>query len=389
MKSKIILFKLSLYPIIFILALLKIFFSTTFSYAESFDIKNVEISKQFNMNFQRTDALDEGFKIAYNDLILNITKSKDHFKLKDLSLIDIKTMIDNFSIKEEKFIDNIYYVNLDVSFNKKKIFSFLEKKNIFPSQPKKKKILFIPVVIDEEKKKKIFYYLKKKNIFPSKKKKKKILFIPVVIDEEKKNIILFSENKFYQNWLVNNDNQNQLIYLLPTDDLDDIQIIKSKYEYLEDYDFKEIVNKYFLDDYIISLIYKNSPDLRVLSKIKLSDKIILDNKVFRNFTDKDVFNVIEELKLLYEDHWKRENQINTSIKLPLTIAIDILNEKKIEDFEQTIKKFDLVSSFRVFKLDKINIYYKVIFNGTPQAFIVEMKRSGYDLDIKNKIWVLK
>ena len=70
MKSKIILFKLSLYPIIFILALLKIFFSTTFSYAESFDIKNVEISKQFNINFQRTDALDEGFKIAYNNLIL-------------------------------------------------------------------------------------------------------------------------------------------------------------------------------------------------------------------------------------------------------------------------------------------------------------------------------
>lgn len=355
MKSKIILFKLTLYPIIFTLALLKIFFSTTFSYAESFDIKNVEISKQFNMNFQRIDTLDEGFKIAYNNLILNITKSKDHFELKDLSLIDIKTMIDNFSIKEEKFIDNIYYVNLDVSFNKKKIFSFLEKRNIFPSQPKKKKVLFIPVVIDEE----------------------------------KKNIILFSENKFYQNWFINNDSQNQLIYLLPADDLDDIQIIKSKYEYLEDYDFKEIVNKYFLDDYIISLMYKNGSDLRILSKIKLSDKIVLDNKVFKNFTDKDVSNVIEELKLLYEDYWKEENQINTSIKLPLTIAIDILNEKKIEDFEQTIKKFNFVSSFHVFKLDKINIYYKVIFNGTPQAFILEMKRSGYDLDIKNKIWVLK
>ena len=355
MKSKIILFKLSLYPIIFILALLKIFFSTTFSYAESFDIKNVEISKQFNMNFQRTDALDEGFKIAYNDLILNITKSKDHFKLKDLSLIDIKTMIDNFSIKEEKFIDNIYYVNLDVSFNKKKIFSFLEKKNIFPSQPKKKKVLFIPVVIEEE----------------------------------KKNIILFSENKFYQNWFVYNDDRKQLIYVLPTDDLDDIQIIKSKYEYLEDYDFKDIVNKYFLDDYIICLIYKNNNDLRVLSKIKLSDKIVLDNKVFKNFIDKDLSNVIEELKLLYEDYWKRENQINTSIKLPLTIAINILNEKKIEDFEKTIEKFNLVSSFRVFKLDKINIYYRVIFNGTPQAFILQMKRSGYDLDIKNKVWVLQ
>ena len=264
-------------------------------------------------------------------------------------------MVDNFSIKEEKFIDNIYYVNLDVSFNKKKVFSFLENKNIFPSQPKKKKVLFIPIIIEEE----------------------------------KKNIILFSENKFYQNWFVNNDHQNQLIYVLPTDDLEDIEIIKSKYEYLEDYDFKEIVNKYFLDDYIISLIYKNSSDLRVLSKIKLSDKIVLDNKVFKNFTDKNVPNIIEELKLLYEDYWKRENQINTSIKLPLTIAINIINEQKIKDFEETIKKFNLVSSFRVFKLDKINIYYKVIFNGTPQAFILEMKRLGYNLDIKNKIWVLK
>ena len=350
-----LLIKSTIYPIIFVLALLKIFFSTTFSFAESFDIKNVEISKQFNMNFQRKDALDEGFKIAYNNLILNITKSKDQLKLKDLSLIDIKTMIDNFSIKEEKFIDNIYYVNLDVSFNKKKIFSFLEKKNIFPSQPKKKKVLFIPVVIEEE----------------------------------KKNIILFSENKFYQNWFVNNDDRKQLIYVLPTDDLDDIQIIKSKYEYLEDYDFKDIVNKYFLDDYIICLIYKNNTDLRVLSKIKLSDKIVLDNKVFKNFIDKDLSNVIEELKLLYEDYWKRENQINTSIKLPLTIAINILNEKKIDDFEKTIEKLNLVSSFRVFKLDKINIYYRVIFNGTPQAFILQMKRSGYDLDIKNKIWVLQ
>ena len=355
MKSKILLNKSIIYPIILILALLKIFFSTTFSHAESFDIKNIQISKQFDMNFQKIDVLDEGFKIAYHNLILNITKSKDQYKLKNLSLFDIKTMIDNFSIKEEKFIDNIYYVSLDVSFNKKKIFSFLEKKNIFPSRPKKKKVLFIPVVIEEE----------------------------------KKNVILFSENIFYQNWLTNNDDQNQLVYVLPADDLDDIQIIKSKYEFLEDYDFKEIINKYFLDDYIISLIYKDNNDLRVLSKIKLSDKIVLDNKVFKNFTNKNVLSAIKELKLLYEDYWKRVNQINTSIKLPLTIAINISDNKKIVDFEKVIKKFDLVSSINVFKLDNINIYYKVIFNGTPQAFILGMKKLGYNLDIKNKIWVLK
>ena len=171
--------------------------------------------------------------------------------------------------------------------------------------------------------------------------------------------------------------------------MEDIQIIKSKYEYLENYDFKEIINKYFLDNYIIALIYKNNTDLRVLSKIKLSDKMVLDNRKFKDFTDKSSFNIINKLKLIYEDYWKKENQINTSIKLPISIAINVSDEEKIEDFEKTINKFDLVSSFNVSKIDNINIYYKVIFNGTPQAFIIGMQSSGFDLDIKNKIWILK
>ena len=355
MKRTILLIKSILYPIILILTLFKIFFSTAFSNAESFDIRNIEISKKFNMNFQKTDVLNEGFKIAYRNLILDITKSSDQEKLKNLPLFDIKTMIDNFSIKEEKFINNIYYVNLDVSFNKKKIFLFLEKKNIFPSLPKNKKILFIPLIIEEE----------------------------------QNDIILFSENIFYKNWSINSDDKNHLIYVLPSEDLDDIQIIKSKYDSLEEYDFKEIINKYSLDNYIICLIYKNNNDLRVLSKIKLSDKMVLDNRIFKSFDDKSLINVINKLKIIYEDNWKKENQINTSIRLPLNIAINISDEKKIDSFENFIKKFDLVSSFNVYKLDSNKIYYKVTFNGTPQAFILRMKSSGYTLDIKKKIWVLK
>ena len=43
------------------------------------------------------------------------------------------------------------------------------------------------------------------------------------------------------------------------------------------------MSKYSLDSYIISLTYKNDKDLRVLSKIKLSEMMILDNRVFQNF----------------------------------------------------------------------------------------------------------
>ena len=117
--------------------------------------------------------------------------------------------------------------------------------------------------------------------------------------------------------------------------------------------------------------------------------MVLDNKVLKNYNSENFLDTIEKLKIIYEDYWKKENQINTSIKLPLTIAMNILDEKKINDFESFIKKFDLVSSYYVSKLDNNKIYYKIIFNGTPQAFIFGIQGSGFALDIKNKIWVLK
>ena len=60
-------------------------------------------------------------------------------------------MIESFTITEEKFINEIYFVKLGVSFDKKKILNYLEEKNIFPSAPIKKKFLFIPIIIDEKK----------------------------------------------------------------------------------------------------------------------------------------------------------------------------------------------------------------------------------------------
>ena len=45
---------------------------------------------------------------AFNELILSIAKTKDQKKLKHTSLAKIKSMIETFSINEEKFIDEIY-----------------------------------------------------------------------------------------------------------------------------------------------------------------------------------------------------------------------------------------------------------------------------------------
>jgi len=144
MKFISLLYKLRLlYNFFLFLALINIFFSTGKSHAKTFSINDIEISTPFEINFNKNEIIDEGFVKAFNELILSIVQSKDHVKLKNTSINQIKGMIETFSIKEEKFIDEIYYLSLNVSFNKKNIFDLLETKNIFPSLPVKKDFLFI------------------------------------------------------------------------------------------------------------------------------------------------------------------------------------------------------------------------------------------------------
>ena len=137
-----------LYIFFLYLSLLIFFFSTDKLKAKSFEINNIEISKPFEMKFDKNKVIDEGFKKAFFELILLTVNSSEQKKINNIKINEIKGMIESFSIKEEKFIDETYYVNLGVSFNKKNVFSFLEKKNIFPSIPLKKKVIFIPVIID-------------------------------------------------------------------------------------------------------------------------------------------------------------------------------------------------------------------------------------------------
>tara|TARA_B000000441_G_C21363594_1_gene134615 strand:+ start:56 stop:502 length:447 start_codon:yes stop_codon:yes gene_type:complete len=138
-------FKLSnLYNYFLVLALLNIFFSTANANNKIFKIDDIEISTPFEINFDKNQIIEEGFVQAFNQLILSIIKSKDNTKLAKISLSQIKGTIETFSIKEEKFVNEIYHIKMNVTFNKKSIFDILENRNIFPSLPVKKKYSFYP-----------------------------------------------------------------------------------------------------------------------------------------------------------------------------------------------------------------------------------------------------
>ena len=347
-----------LYIFFVILSLNIFFFSTVKSEGKAFQIDNIEISRPFKINFNKNDVIDEGFRKAYSELISLIVKSSDQKKIKKIQLNEIKGMIESFTIKEEKFIDETYSVNLGVIFNKRKIFNYLENKNVFPSIPKKKTFLFIPIIIDES----------------------------------EKDLLIFYNNQIFDEWNKNQKKSHLLNYILPTEDLEELNLLKSKFENIEKYDFKEITKKYDLKDFIIALIFKNQNELRILSKINLNENTVIRNQTYRdiNFENKEKLDqLIEDLKLIYEDYWKKENLINTSIKLILNVKANNLENDKISAFEKILNETDLIYDFFISKFDKNYTYYQIIFNGTPNVFLQNMSDKNYNFDTQNSIWILK
>ena len=348
----------SIYIFFIFFSLIIFFFYTSNANSKAYKIENIEVSKPFEIKFDKNKVIDEGFYKAFEELMLLIVNSSDQIKISNIKLSEIKAMIESFTIKEEKFINEIYYLNLGVSFNKKQILKFLEIKNIFPSIPNKKKFLFIPIIIEEK----------------------------------KKDLFIFNNNKLYDEWLNYNESYHLIEYILPTEDLEDLNIIKEKYDQIEEYDFKEITNKYSLEDSIVSILFKKDNDVRVISRITIKDKVFLKNKLFENINLNDInqaVKIIQNLRNDYEDYWKNLNLINTSLKLPLTIKIKNSNKQKIFNFESIINEQDLIYEFSIIKYNKDFIIYNVIFNGTPNVFLKKMQENGFNINTQNKIWTLE
>ena len=341
-----------------VLSLIIFFFSTIEVKAKSFEINNIEISQPFENNFDKNKVIDSGFKKAFLELIFKLAKSSDQEKLKSIKLNEIKGMIETFSIQEEKFINQVYFVTLGVSFNKRKIFHYLEKRNIYPSQIEKKKFLFIPIIIDEN-------------------------------NNELK---VFSNNPIYRSWNSNTQSYELIKYLLLSEDLEDLNLIKKNLEIIETYDFSEITKKYFLNNFIISLIYLSNNEIKVLSKIYNEKNEIIKNNSFKNLdlkNDKDVLFFNNELKNLYEDTWKKINEINTSIKLSIIIKIKNNDLIKSKQFEHDLEDIELVNDYSIQKFNEEFIFYEILFNGTVQNFINIMKNKNYNLNTEKKTWTIK
>tara|TARA_Y100000590_G_scaffold203732_1_gene231157 strand:+ start:1273 stop:2349 length:1077 start_codon:yes stop_codon:yes gene_type:complete len=352
------LFKLPFYIFFLYFIVFFIKFSTVAYANEVYKIKDIKISEEFDSNFDKNETIYKAIDLAFEQLVLKITLSTDQKKLKKVKSIEVYNLVDSFAIIDEKFVKNKYIALFEVEFNKKRINNLLESNNIFPSIPKNTNLFVMPILI-------------KNNQFePS----------------------LLSENPFYLNWHQESEKYFLIKYILPNEDIEDINLIRENIDNLENYNFNKIINKYNLKDFIIIVIFENNKGLNVLSKVNLNKQYKIINTKYMDINIDNlnsIKNVIKKLKIIYEDEWKKINQINSSIKISATFSIDSKNYNLVNKLEKKLSEMDIVDKYYIDSFTRKEIIIKVIYNTTPDKFIREITSSGFNLDHSSSIWLVK
>ena len=242
--------------IFFFLTVLFINITICKAHSSNFKVDGVQITEPFNPNFKKEIVVDKAILIAFKKLLSMTIPSDEMYKIPNFNVDEIKNLIDSFNIKDEEFINNSYNAKFEINFNKQNTFLFIEKKNIFPSIPKTKKIVILPILVD------------------------------TLSDT----VNVFNKNPFFSNWNSNITSYHLIDYILPSEDIDLVKILNDNIKNLEDYNFSEIIKKYNSNQYIICLIYKEKDTFNVFSKIKLNGKLKIKSKIFSKIIRKSKKN---------------------------------------------------------------------------------------------------
>ncbi len=333
-------------------------FSTIELFADNYTIKNINIEEQYDLNFKKDDVISKGFQKAFKTLIYKVVENKDKILFDNIPKNKIRSLIDNFSIANERFVNNNYEVDFEVKFDKKKLLSFIRSKDVISSVPKK---------VD-------------------------VLFIPILIDLQKNELYYFDQNYFYNNWNNLNKNYFQINYNLPDQNIENFRFFQKIKNNIENYDLSEITNKYNFDNIFIVIFYKNNNNLKIFSKVNFSN-LNFNFNISKKNIDYNNFELLDEiilaLKNIYEDKWKLVNKINTSINIPIKLSVKNSNFFLTDKIEEILNKSDFVYEYEIEKMNSNEIIYRIIYNNNPNKLVNKLKDNGINMDSSNEIWKIK
>ena len=338
---------------LFILSILIILFKTgnVLSDNNIFNVNNVEISKEIYTNKEKLS--NQAFKKGFKELINRLLLEEDYKKVSTTNLDQIKGLISYYQIQNKENEDkNI--VRLNIFFDKDKIHNFFYQKNILYSDIINTDIIIFPLLIRD------------------------------------KQYFIYTKNYFYENW--NKESSNDLIkYILPSENIESIQQIKLNRENIHKINVEDFFKEYNLENKVFVAINVNENLAKVFLNIKTSGKKLNKNLLITNPNlNQEQFNtrIISEIKNTIRDLIKSQNLIDVRVPSFLNAEIKLNNQSNLVEFNNRLKKIDLIDSFSVQELNKDYILVKIKYLGKINKIIDRLKDENIDLNMKQGHWQL-
>jgi hypothetical protein len=270
------------------------------------------------------------------------------------NLKTIKSLIENYQIIQEEILDDIYTIKVSVTFNRDLVNQFFRRKNITYSEVTKLELIVFPILI---------------------------------LNSE---LQVFSQNEFFKEWNEQKNFEN-INFILPVENVDDIEFIKNNLQSLEEIDLSELVDNYEIKNSTILILRYDEGELNVFFKVdfKGSEKAKRVKFIVEDLTNKEVrADIIKNLKTNINDFWKGERLIDISLPSYLTFKIKSEKPETLKNVIKRIKKISLIDSYIVRELSKNSAKIKIKYFGKIKNLQDELIDNGFEFKILHNEWNL-
>lgn len=339
----------------FCLSLIIVFLAQSgnvFSDSNLFDVDNIKINKKKHQT--KEEILEYAFKEGFEKLIKKIVLKKDFIEALNINSNDIKNLISNYQITESKE-KNTNEQHINLSFNRERINDFFYNKKISYADISKTEILLFPIL------------------------------------EDKNGFNLFSKNYFFDNWLNEENDKNNLIdYVLPLESAELIQITNK--QNIESMPIDRFVSDYDIENYFIIIIKPNLKKIEIFLKGKVFNNQVIKNMDYEiDSEEKNILysNTIKIIKQEINEIWKSQNLIDVRTPTFLNIILDIKKNNDLLNLQRALNNIDLVENYRVLELNKNYAKIKIKYLGSINKIKDKFEKQNILISIINNQWKLR
>tara|TARA_B100000427_G_C15449554_1_gene568952 strand:+ start:8 stop:1060 length:1053 start_codon:yes stop_codon:yes gene_type:complete len=342
--------------IIFFIFIIVFLFRTgnVFSVSDIFYVDNITVNN--NKNLSKEELLNKAFKTGFEKLIRKILLKKDHETVLKTRLKDVKKMVSSYEIKNNEDLNKTNDLAFNLLFDRERMNNFFYSKGISYSDIPKTSLLLFPVLI------------------------------------ENNNFYLFSDNYFFTKWNIEDRKTsiNEFVdYILPIENLEDIQFIKDNKNKLESVRISEFLSNYDVENYIFLIIKPSEKKTDIFLKGVFSGKEVIKNFVINtDIQDKELrfAKVIERTKQEINEIWKSQNLIDIRVPSFLNIVLDIKSQNDLLKIQMELQQIELIENFYVLELTKNYAKIRIKYFGRMEKIKKIFYEKGIELQNENNEW---